>query len=650
MDNAFTPYSASAAHGRLVQPPFAPSGPFASSGPSGPFASSGPLASSASTGPRPEAAPPRVLAGGAPGTHPLAEGGASPPAAPGTGPVPGAAPAPAGSTPPARVPGADGRVAVLPQVQPEARLDRTEPRPDQKESRPAVPPPGGAARTATEAESGTEFRAESRAPSGAESGPAAAGPTAAGTAARGRRQGRPSGWAAALAAADGAAALLGLALVGPHGGPVLPVVLLAVLYAAQRRTGLYRPLLAPATLDEVPSAALGTALAWGLAAAALAATAPRRALDWSDLFGAAALTLLGCVALRGLVHRLHRWRRGRRPEPALVVGDAPAARHVAEALRAHPEYGLYPVTVSTDPADPHTPADPADLTDPSGLTDLVRRAAREDVRHVLLVGPHPAHPADGPSPAAPGRRTGAGARDAVGTAVAARLAGLGCRTWRVEPAGRAGEPGGSGAHHLWAYACSPVETARARGKRATDVLLAGTALLAVSPVLAGCALAVRLADGPGVLFRQERIGRGGRPFTLLKFRTLRPRDEDEAATRWSIAHDGRVSGVGRLLRRTSLDELPQLWNVLRGDMSLVGPRPERPHFVEEFSRTHAGYADRHRMPAGLTGLAQVHGLRGDTSIADRARFDNHYIDSWSLWRDVAIMLRTALALLRPGGS
>jgi lipopolysaccharide/colanic/teichoic acid biosynthesis glycosyltransferase len=189
-----------------------------------------------------------------------------------------------------------------------------------------------------------------------------------------------------------------------------------------------------------------------------------------------------------------------------------------------------------------------------------------------------------------------------------------------------------------------------RAKRAMDAGLAALALLALAPVLGACALAVRLADGPGVLFRQERIGLGGRPFTLLKFRTLRPGDARESATRWSIAGDHRMSTVGRTLRRTSLDELPQLWNVLRGDMSMVGPRPERPYFVERFSAEHPGYADRHRMPVGITGLAQVHGLRGDTSIADRARFDNHYIDTWSLWQDVTILVRTACTVFRFGGS
>ncbi len=160
---------------------------------------------------------------------------------------------------------------------------------------------------------------------------------------------------------------------------------------------------------------------------------------------------------------------------------------------------------------------------------------------------------------------------------------------------------------------------------------------------------MRLTDGPGVLFRQTRVGKDGRPFVMLKFRTLRPADDREAATRWNVADDPRLTRTGRLLRRTSLDELPQLWNVLRGDMSLVGPRPERPHFVERFSRAYPGYADRHRMPVGLTGLAQVSGLRGNTSIEDRTRFDNLYIETWSLWRDVQIMLRTTALCLRSGG-
>jgi lipopolysaccharide/colanic/teichoic acid biosynthesis glycosyltransferase len=231
----------------------------------------------------------------------------------------------------------------------------------------------------------------------------------------------------------------------------------------------------------------------------------------------------------------------------------------------------------------------------------------------------------------------------------------GCASWL---AGAADGPGGGTAMnlHLWGFVCRRLDVPPGQGrgsrlpKRILDLALAVPLLLALTPLLLLCAAAIRISDGPGVLFRQERVGQHGRPFTLLKFRTLRPSDEQEAATRWSVAHDERLSGVGALLRRTSLDELPQLWNVLRGDMSLVGPRPERPYFVDRFSRLHPGYAARHRMPVGLTGLAQVHGLRGDTSIEDRCRFDNHYIDHWSLWQDVCILLRTAASLFRPAGS
>jgi lipopolysaccharide/colanic/teichoic acid biosynthesis glycosyltransferase len=160
---------------------------------------------------------------------------------------------------------------------------------------------------------------------------------------------------------------------------------------------------------------------------------------------------------------------------------------------------------------------------------------------------------------------------------------------------------------------------------------------------------VRVETGPGVIFRQQRVGQDGKVFECLKFRSMRPDSNDEAATRWSIARDDRVGPIGRFLRRTSLDELPQLWNIIRGDMTMVGPRPERPHFVDQFSAQHHRYADRHRMRAGLTGLAQVSGLRGNTSIAERARYDNYYIENWSLWLDAKIMLRTFAEVLLARG-
>lgn len=188
-----------------------------------------------------------------------------------------------------------------------------------------------------------------------------------------------------------------------------------------------------------------------------------------------------------------------------------------------------------------------------------------------------------------------------------------------------------------------------RFKRWFDVSLAAILATVLLPVFAVCALAVWLESGSGVIFRQERVGRDGKEFTLLKFRTMTPTDDEEARRRWSIAGDSRIGPVGHFLRKTSLDEMPQLWNVLVGDMSFVGPRPERPHFVRSFSEQIRGYPARHRVPSGLTGWAQVHGLRGDTSIAERARFDNYYIENWSLWLDIRILLRTATAVIRGQG-
>lgn len=189
-----------------------------------------------------------------------------------------------------------------------------------------------------------------------------------------------------------------------------------------------------------------------------------------------------------------------------------------------------------------------------------------------------------------------------------------------------------------------------RVKRLLDVLLAAPALILGSPIMLACAVAVRWAVGPGVLFRQERVGLDGRSFVVLKFRTLKATGAVQPTTTWTVSKDQEISRVGHFLRKTSLDELPQLWNVLIGDMSLVGPRPERPHFASKFRNHIPRYAARHRVPTGMTGWAQVNGLRGDTSIEDRAAFDNFYIENWSLWGDLKIILRTVGQVIRRGGS
>jgi exopolysaccharide biosynthesis polyprenyl glycosylphosphotransferase len=180
-------------------------------------------------------------------------------------------------------------------------------------------------------------------------------------------------------------------------------------------------------------------------------------------------------------------------------------------------------------------------------------------------------------------------------------------------------------------------------KRAFDVCVAMLGIVVTSPLMAIAAISVRVSSPGPILFRQKRLGEGMKPIEIMKFRTMRINTDSD--TTWSVARDERLTPVGRMLRQTHLDELPQLINVLRGDMSLVGPRPERPYFAELFSAEIPGYADRHRVPVGMTGWAQVHGLNGDTSIQKRVRFDNRYIESWSLWRDLVILTRTGAAVI-----
>ena len=183
-----------------------------------------------------------------------------------------------------------------------------------------------------------------------------------------------------------------------------------------------------------------------------------------------------------------------------------------------------------------------------------------------------------------------------------------------------------------------------RVDRVFDVACAGLGLLVSAPVIGLIAAAVRV-NSPGlILFRQRRIGQDGRDFELLKFRSMHV--HHNGATSWTATSTDQAM-VGRWLQRTSLDELPRLWNVLRGDMSLVGSRPERPHFVDLFRVNIPRYWDRHRLPVDLTGWAQIYGLRGDeTSMDERARLDNLYIESWSPWLDIVVLLRTVGTVLR----
>jgi len=180
-------------------------------------------------------------------------------------------------------------------------------------------------------------------------------------------------------------------------------------------------------------------------------------------------------------------------------------------------------------------------------------------------------------------------------------------------------------------------------KRCFDVLGAGVGLLVIWPLLLAIALAVKL-DSPGpVIFSQRRVGYDGKTFTMYKFRSMRT--DAESIGTWTSRQDPRRTRVGQVIRLLNLDELPQLFNVLKGDMSLVGPRPEQPSYVELFEESVYRYSHRHRARSGITGWAQVNGLRGDTSIEERVLFDNYYIENWSLWLDIKIMILTLFKAL-----
>ncbi len=182
-------------------------------------------------------------------------------------------------------------------------------------------------------------------------------------------------------------------------------------------------------------------------------------------------------------------------------------------------------------------------------------------------------------------------------------------------------------------------------KRLFDVLFASVVLILISPIFILLALLVKLTSSGPVFFVQERVGLDGRPFNVLKFRSMRTDAEKETGPVWATKTDPRTTSIGRFLRRFSLDELPQLLNVIRGDMSLVGPRPERPHFVEQFTKDVPRYLERHRVKTGMTGWAQVNGLRGNAPIEDRTRYDIYYVENWSLVFDLKIILKTIRAVL-----
>lgn len=429
----------------------------------------------------------------------------------------------------------------------------------------------------------------------------------------------------AIIAGGDALALAGAALLVAEGSVYaalyVPLALLALAAsgAYHRRLSLRALDLAPwlASRLAVPLLVLGPIAAIvGADAGALLTTA----------LVAVALVVLERIVTFGVLRRVR--RRGHLLEPAVILGAGEVGAELGRAFLEYPEYGVDPVGF-LDCVDGNLPA-PL-LGDVDQLPRLLDE--HQEIRRVVVAF----------GPAQESELVGV-LRTAVmfdvEVSVVPRFFDNGVAPEGPDTDDVRGVP-------LYRVRQSALRKPAWVLKRALDIVVAGTALVLASPLLVVFAILVKLSSPGPVLFRQGRIGQRGREIMVPKFRSLRVNHDSD--TQWSVDDDPRVTWVGRILRRTSIDELPQLWTVLKGDMSLVGPRPERPLFVKRFSADVWGYGDRHRLPVGLTGWAQVHGLRGDTSITERARFDNQYIEHWTLWRDVVVLVRTVAEVLRGAG-
>ena len=383
---------------------------------------------------------------------------------------------------------------------------------------------------------------------------------------------------------------------------------------------------------------------------------PRLARVW-------AFAVIAISAGRMSLSLAQRSARSRRlvGKPVLIMGAGLVGSQVARRLEDHPEYGLVPVGFLDDDPRTTTEVGGRDVPVLGTVEDLDETARRTGVRNLIV------------------------AFSSVADARVSRLIQR-CQELGIEVSvvprmfdtinDRVGYDTVGGLPLLSFGRVNPKGVQFAI-KYAIDRAFALVLLVFLSPLLLCAALAVRLSSSGPALYRQRRIGRDGRAFDLYKFRSMRsaPAQERTSATfdtgsdNGSGSADGesespltflldrdtapggvegedRRTTVGRVLRRTSLDELPQLLNVLRGEMSIIGPRPERPQFVELFEHDIARYGDRHRVKSGITGWAQVHGLRGQTSLAERVEWDNYYIVHWSLGLDVKILVLTVAALFR----
>ncbi len=337
---------------------------------------------------------------------------------------------------------------------------------------------------------------------------------------------------------------------------------------------------------------------------------------------------LALAAVRRGVWQTLKYLRGRGLNygRALIVGSGRHGQHVARTILANRWTGLEPVGFVDDPERPK----PQMLPRLGGIDELERVVAEHDVDHVFVALPASRF---GQLPEVYKALSGVLAEVQLVPDVP-NLAGVRLRMMEID--GVAFLSLRENPHCGWARLA----------KRAMDLVLAAAALIVLAPLMGALALAIKLTTGGPVLYRQTRTGLGGRTFRMLKFRSMRSDAERETGPVWAARGDARCTPLGRFLRRWSLDELPQLFNVLAGDMSLVGPRPERDVFVERFRKQIPNYVQRHQVKAGMTGWAQVNGWRGDTSLRHRVRCDLYYVAHWSLWLDLKILLLTPWRGLR----
>jgi exopolysaccharide biosynthesis polyprenyl glycosylphosphotransferase len=447
-------------------------------------------------------------------------------------------------------------------------------------------------------------------------------------------------WVAVVLAAGGVRSVLHVSALR---APLLALPPLVMLLFHLR--GLYRTRLRALVLDGVvPVVSAVSVAAMGVAMLGLFVNGqppPQSEGVRTWLFA-----LLAVGVGRAALSLAQRWARARRlvGNPVLIMGAGVVGAQVARRLESHPEYGLMPVGFLDE--DPRSIAEVGGRDVPvlGTVEDLDETVLRTGVRHLIV------------------------AFSSVADARVSRLIQR-CQELGIEVSvvprmfdtinNRVGYDTVGGLPLMSFTTVDPRGTQFAF-KHAFDRVFALVLLIVLMPLMLCAALAVALSSPGPVLFRQRRVGRDGKVFDFYKFRSMRlqpgetqPSDDETGALEFllggdtapgGVEGDDRRTAVGRCLRRTSLDELPQLLNVLRGDMSLIGPRPERPEFVKLFRQDVVRYGDRHRVKSGITGWAQVHGLRGQTSLAERVEWDNYYIANWSLGLDVKILALTLTAL------